>query len=405
MLILRLWNYLSGYVIIVVEGYFLEKFINICSHRQIRLWSVKWLKNSKIMMKISIDDFKLLRPITRKTKCRVHIINKRGLPFILHKYKNRKAFVLGSAIFVVLFFLISSFVWDISITGNEHVSTETIVEKLYNSGIRQGALKYSLNLDEVVDNMMLEISDLARISISLHGTRIFVDVSERRKPPDLIDKKIPCDIVALRDGVITSIVAKEGLETVKVGQTVTKGQLLITGIIQNSKIKDAQPLLVHSMGTVKARTWYEASSPVEQKVVKKQRTGLQKDMYSLGLLTKKYKLFHKEIPYNNSEHVEIRKKLTIGKNFVLPIEWIVDQYFEYELHQCNIDIAQAEKNASEDALKLAQQLVPKNATIVKNDVYILKDGNGQSKAIATVECIENIGATKVIYDRLSADSN
>jgi similar to stage IV sporulation protein len=396
MLILRLWNYLKGYVIIVVEGYFLEKFINICSHRKLRLWNVKWLKNSKITMKISIDDFRLLRPITRRTKCRVHIISKKGLPFILHKYKNRKAFVIGSAIFVIIFFLISSFVWDVSVTGNEQVSTEAIVEKLNDNGIKQGALKYTLDLDEIVESMMLEISDLARISISLRGTRIFVEVSERRKPPDLIDKKVPCDIVALKDGVITSIVAKEGLETVKVGETVTKGQLLITGIIENSKIQDAPPLLVHSMGTVKARTWYEASSPVEQTVVKKQRTGLQKDRYSIVLFTKKYKLFHREIPYNNSEHIEIRKKLTIGKNFVLPIEWLVDQYFEYELRQCNIDVAQAEKNASESALKLAQQQVPKNATIVKNDVYIIKAESGPSKAVATVECVENIGVTQKI---------
>jgi len=34
MLIFRLWNYIRGYVIIFVEGYFLEKFVNICTRRQ-----------------------------------------------------------------------------------------------------------------------------------------------------------------------------------------------------------------------------------------------------------------------------------------------------------------------------------------------------------------------------------
>lgn len=393
MLILRLWNYLRGYVIIVVEGYFLEKFINICSHRHLRLWNVKWQKNSKIIMKISISDFKLLRPIAKKTKCRVHIIKKKGLPFILHRYKNRKAFVVGSAIFAITFFVISSFVWDITVTGNDKVSTDIILEKLYDNGIKQGALKYGVDLDETVQSMMLEINDLARMSISLRGTRILVEVSERVKPPDLINKKLPCDIVAIKDGVIASIVAKEGLETVKVGDTVTKGQLLITGKIDNQKNPEAPPLMVHSMGTVKARTWYEASTQVEQTLVKQERTGAQKDLYTLVLFTKLFKLFHSKIPYNNSEHIEIRKKLSFGENFVLPIEWKVDQYYEYELQQYEIDMDTALKNAQNKALKLAEQKIPKNATIVKHNVFLIQDEKG-STVTANIECIEDIGVTQ-----------
>jgi len=122
MLILRLWNYIRGYVIIIVEGYFLEKFINISTHRQLRLWNVKWQKNSKVIMNISIKDFRMLRPIAKRTRCRVHIIKKKGLAFILNRYKSRKAFVIGSVICVITFFLISSFVWDVSVTGNSKVS-------------------------------------------------------------------------------------------------------------------------------------------------------------------------------------------------------------------------------------------------------------------------------------------
>lgn len=40
MLVLRLWNYLRGYVIILIEGIFLEKFINICTRRKMYLWDI-----------------------------------------------------------------------------------------------------------------------------------------------------------------------------------------------------------------------------------------------------------------------------------------------------------------------------------------------------------------------------
>lgn len=395
MLILRLWNYIIGYVIINVEGYFLEKFINICTHRNIRLWNVQWQKNSRVSMRLTVDKFRQLRPIARKTHCRVHIIRKKGLPFVLERYKNRKAFIIGAGICILIFFTISSFVWDISINGNVNVPTEAIMEKLNENGVKLGALKYNINTDRVADNMMLEINELARINVSLYGTRIYVTVNERVAPPELVKSDIPCDIVAARDGVIHSVVAKEGLETVKIGDTVVKGQMLITGTIV-PKNPEAPPLLVHSLGSVKARTWYEASAGVEQIIVNAKRTGMQKDQYSIVLFTKKIKLFHKKVPYTNSEHIELKKRLTLGKNFALPVEWIVDQYYEYKLEQNKVDMNTARKIASDKAVELAQKQIPRNAEIVKKSIVEQEDGKGGKKVKAIVECIEDIGVTREI---------
>lgn len=396
MLIWRLWNYIKGYVIIIVEGYFLEKFINICTHRNIRLWNVKWQKNSRVSMKLGIDDFKELRPVVKKTRCKVHIVKRKGIPFILNRYKSRKAFVIGSGICIVIFFLISSFIWDISVTGNNNVSTEFILERLRENGVKTGALKFRINTDEIVENMMLQINDLARMSVSLKGTRIYVEVTERTKPPVLINKEIPCDIIASRDGVIYSIVAKEGLETVKIGDTVTKGQQLITGRVYNVKNPEAPPLMVHSMGSVKARTWYEATAKIEQNLVTAKRTGLKKEMYSIVLFTKKIKLFHTQIPYNNSEHMELKKKLSLGANFALPFELITDQYYEYELEQNKVDMATAKKVASERAVESAQKQIPSHAEVLKKNITELEDDNGSKSVRALIECVEDIGITQEI---------
>ncbi len=395
MLILRLWNYIRGYVIIIIEGYFLEKFINICTHRQLRLWNVKWQKNNKIRMTMSIEDFRMLRPIAKKTRCKVHIIERKGLPFILQRYKNRKAFIIGSSVCIAAFFLISSFVWDISVTGNNKVSTEVIMEKLSENGISVGTLKYRVDPEEIVGKMMLDLTDLARMSVVLRGTKVTVVVNERVKPPDLINKNEPCNLVALKDGVISSIIAKEGLEMVKIGDTVTKGQLLITGKIENINNPDAMPLMVHSMGIVKARTWYDANAKVEQKLVKPKRTGLKKDQYSIVLFTKKFKLFHSDISYNNSEHIEIKKKLSIGENLVLPFEIIIDEYYEYDLEYNEIDIETAQKLASEKAIALAQEKLPRNSEVVKIST-ILTDDDGVSTVRAIIECVEDIGITQEI---------
>jgi len=93
-LIFRLWNYIRGYVIIFVEGYFLEKFVNICTRRQILLWDIQRDRNSKMTLKVSIRGFKMLKPVAKKTGCRVKILEKRGLPFLLNRYRTGKLFYL-----------------------------------------------------------------------------------------------------------------------------------------------------------------------------------------------------------------------------------------------------------------------------------------------------------------------
>ena len=85
---LKIWlNYIIGYVNIKVESYFLERFINICISKKIFLWNIKRKKSSLLYTSISIKDYKKLKQIAKKTKSRIKIESKEGLPFVLHRYR------------------------------------------------------------------------------------------------------------------------------------------------------------------------------------------------------------------------------------------------------------------------------------------------------------------------------
>ncbi|MFW5648022.1 MAG: sporulation protein YqfD, partial [Candidatus Alkaliphilus sp. MAG34] len=71
MLVLKLWNYIRGYVIIRVEGLTLEKFINMCTVRNIYLWDVKRIGNTTLEAKLGVRGFKDLRKIVKKLGCKV----------------------------------------------------------------------------------------------------------------------------------------------------------------------------------------------------------------------------------------------------------------------------------------------------------------------------------------------
>lgn len=395
MLPLKLWNYIRGYVIIIVEGYFLEKFMNICIRRQIFLWDVKRTKSSVMTLKVSIKGFKMLRPIARKSRCRVRIAGKRGIPFILNRYRGRKAFVGGAVLFIAALYSLTSFVWSIEISGNKDIETQTIVDKLDSLGVKPGTLKYKIDTQILVNDIMLELKELAWVGITVKGTKVKVEVAERIKPPEIVPTDIPCDIYASKDGIIKSIVVKAGLEMVKPGATVKEGQLLVTGTVPN-KAEGEPPRKVHALAVIKARTWYEKNVPVSTRVINKERTGAKKDNYSLELFSKRINIFPSRISYGEYDKIEIKKSISLGKDMVLPFALIIDRYYENNLTEMEINIDEAKKIAAEEAYKLASEDIPDTAEVVNSKQEFIEQNDGSLLAVVTIECLEDIGVTKEI---------
>ena len=59
-------GYLLGYVNIEIEGYFIERFMNMCTSQKIFLWSLKRPKTTIMKANVSIQDFKRLRKLQNK---------------------------------------------------------------------------------------------------------------------------------------------------------------------------------------------------------------------------------------------------------------------------------------------------------------------------------------------------
>ena len=84
MLIKIIFNYIIGYIRISVEGYYIERFINICRNNKITIWNLKRDKNVKLELNIGIRDLKKVAKIAKQTKCKFKITRKRGLPFVFN---------------------------------------------------------------------------------------------------------------------------------------------------------------------------------------------------------------------------------------------------------------------------------------------------------------------------------
>ena len=349
----KLLQYLTGYVNITVEGYYIEKFINICTNKNIMLWNLKRENSIVLRASIHISDFKLLKRICKDTRCKVKIEKKKGFPFVIKKYKKRKVFIglLIAIIFIIIG--LSNFIWNIEVEGLETISKQDILNLAETEGLAVGKFKGKIDTKEVINKIRLERDDIAWVGIDVKGTNAIIKVVEADKKPEIVDEDDYCNIVADKDAIIRKVSAQNGTPLVKEGDVVKKGDIIIEGVFRGKYTGDRY---VHAQGEVQAEVWYTSTQRVELQEVQKKETGEQETKYSVKL-NNFHINFHKSIPkFEKYDTIETGKKLKLFSNFYLPIELVEYTYKEYEevvvIHSIEeakqIGIDRAEEELSEE---------------------------------------------------------
>ena len=191
-----LLNKLTGYIRINVEGFYIERFINICKQKGILLWRIKREKASIIHTNISIKDFKNIKGILKQTNCRMNIERKKGVPFFINKYKKRKIFAIGLIVVFIIIIGASKFVWNIDITGNEKITKEELLTELKEQGLEIGVLKKDINKNEIINTIRLKRNDISWIGINMRGTNVIVKIVETEEKPKVVNNDEYCNIIS-----------------------------------------------------------------------------------------------------------------------------------------------------------------------------------------------------------------
>lgn len=249
-------NWIKGYVIIEIEGLFLEKFTNFCIANQLSFWNVIKISNTKIRLTTDIKSFKKMRKYARKTRCRMKLIQRNGIPFKAFKYRKRKWFIVGVLIFLVTLKLLSSMVWNINIIGDENIDTKELISELEELGLTKCKFKKSIDTFYITYKIMIQREDLAFITIKFDGINANVEIKEKKLKPEIELQNQATNIIANKTGIISQINVLSGVKKVNVGDTVMPGDILVEGIMEMTKLPE-KTQYIHSEAQIKARVWYE----------------------------------------------------------------------------------------------------------------------------------------------------
>jgi len=392
MFIIRIWNYLRGYAIIIVKGLKIERFINLAVVNNIYIWDIEKLDYTTVKAKIRLENFGRLRDIVRKTDSSVSILNKRGFPFILRNIRRRKLFYSGLFLMCVFIYIMSSFVWMIEIVGTKDVDNESILRCLYNEGLKEGSWKGRLDRRHIENQVLIKMPELSWIGIQIKGTKAVVEVVEKSEGPPLISRTDACDIVAAKDGVITKLLVLSGDPLVKDGDSVRKGQKLVTGTILRENL---EPRQIHSLAQVSARTWYEDAEEIPLQQIEFKPTGRVARQYKLKLLDKEFSR-KKSVNFKDfNEYVEERHLISFG-DYVFPIKLIEYRFEELVPELKTIMVDEAKERCAERLNARIKLRIPEDAVILKRDINYYTDKKSV-KAKISVEVLEDIGVKQKIY--------
>lgn len=385
-------NYLLGYVRITIEGYFIERLMNLCSNKGILIWNSKRKKTTLLEANVSIKDFRQIVKIAKQAKCKVSIKQKKGLPFIFNKYRKRKIFFFSLILIIVAISSLSNFVWNIEVIGNEKIDKKEIIQTLKKEGLEVGTLKNKVNTKEIINKMRLDRNDLAWIGIDIRGTNAIVKVVEADKKPDIIKEDEYCNIVATKAGIIEKVNAINGTPLVKKGDVIKEGTLVIGGWLEG---KYTGTRYVHANGSVQAKVWYTQNERVELNQVISRKTENEETKYSVRINNFTINFYKTLSKFKKYDTIEQNKKIKLFSDFYLPIEIIQKNNYELVEETITYTKEQAKQKAEEEAKKKLDEQVKVKENIL-NTYINYQETEEYIEAQVIYEVLEEIGTKEKI---------
>ena len=404
-MLLMVIRYMKGYIRIRITGYSTERFLNACCHKGILLWGLQ-PAGGAYEMNISIQGFRQLKPIIRKTGTKVTIVRRFGLPFFLHKYRRRKLFFAGAFLCVALIFLMSRYIWNIDITGNQTRTDETLLEFLESQEVKNGMPKSQVDCARIVKDIRKEYDDIIWVSASIQGTRLMIQIKENEDSIPAADaatqettdeqnpvsKEEAMDIVADQDCLVTDIIPRKGIPMVQEGTEVKKGDVLISG--QVPVVNDAGETIAYqyheSDADILGQTTLEYQNEIENTYVVKEYSEVHKEEYFLQLGQYRIRLASIKNPYESWEmHGEFHQ-LRLGKGLYLPICYGKRTATPYKATKEKYTKKELQQLLSSSFQRYCADLEKKGVEIIQNDVKIYT-GSEKAEAKGNLTVLMPIG--------------
>lgn len=218
--------------------------------------------NIKIYQLRKIDDFTYTFFASVYTKHRlknefpgIEIVRRAGFLSVFVSLIHYKTTLIAFVLSIALYFICSSRIWKVSITGDSILLYDLVAEELQNHDIKVGNKVMDIDTLSVIQSKIL-YENYDRIEyLSIQKKGCVIEVSFRKKREKVDQSVRGGNLYASRDGIIKSFDLLSGEKVVQINDYVKKGDLLVKDIVTSDYNEE---IYVGTYGSVYAYTWYYA---------------------------------------------------------------------------------------------------------------------------------------------------
>ncbi|NLK93955.1 MAG: sporulation protein YqfD [Clostridiales bacterium] len=327
-----------------------EKFINLLWHKGILVKNIVKLNVTTIRFKVFYEDYPIVKELVINKNGKVKILKKQGNIFLIKRFLNMRALLMGGLLFVGILYYLSTYVWSIEIKTGENISPYEIRENLLKLNITPGMKKNNIDVYKLEDDLEGVNKNILWMRARIEGSTLKIIIEEKVNPPKLTDDESN-NIIAKRNGEIKRLFVSSGTALVERGDIVKEGDLLIQGV----QGKEDGQYNVPAVGVVLANTFYEREMEMQIGGEELASTGEEdKDIY-ISILGKKIYL---KKAINKYEYYD---KIEEKDSFIKIVKYCEKKYK-------SIDIPREE--AVEKAKKELKESLLKN---LDNDAIVIKE--------------------------------
>lgn len=372
-------QYLRGYVSVKVWGYSVERLLNLCGNHDVLVWGIED-HGDYHTMRMSVAGFFALKPLLKKTGTRAAVLGKYGLPFFVSKMCRRKLFVAGLVCCILFWCLASRFIWDIRIEGNYALTEDVLMDYLEEKGVHTAMKKSALEIETLEQALREDYDLITWTSVQLRGTTLLIHIKENEMPVydnrNKAETERGMDLVAEKEGVVTYIITRSGVPQVACGDSVQKGDVLVSGAVpvynEDTTVRRYQYVEADADITLS----YGRNLSLEEEVAYEEKcyTGEEMEIPVAGTGEKEVALRFRKVPYDFYDTSEEKKQVQLLDHLYLPLYYGKRTVREYEIvpkmhteEEMKTLLQERFRKIIATLNEKGVQIIEKNVTIKKND--------------------------------------
>lgn len=299
----------------------------------------------------------------------------------------RRPILIAAILFALIgMFFVPGRIMFVYVEGNSSVPTNRILEAAEMHGICFGATRRDVRSEKVKNALLEAIPELQWVGVNTSGCIAVISVKERNIPETENTLSRVGSVIATRDGVITSLTVHRGNKLCRVGQSVTAGQVLISGYTDYG----------HSLNATCADGEIYAATKRALTVIAPSNIQFRGDVEVSGkrisLIIGKNRInFYKGSGISDPECVRMYKEsyVTLPGGFQLPVRIAVEQWYSHEISDSELSY----KDLTQQAIAFASAYLGKDMVAGKilHAAENLSTTEGALILSGDYDCIEMIG--------------